>query len=322
MKKICIVVGDPNSINSEIIFKALTKLNMKSQQKIILIGSFSLINKQLEKLKLKINLFKIDEINEKVSNDYIKIINIPLKFNNCFEVTKKNASKYVINCLNFAHNLCINRKINGFINCPIEKNLIKQKGIFGVTEFLGKKNKSKKFSEIMFLHNKKLSVVPITTHIRIKDISKNISKQMILKKMNTLFFFYKKLFNNYPKVAILGLNPHNCELSRNSEEVKEILPAIKILKKNYKISGPMVADNFFKSDYKKYNVVVGMYHDQVLIPFKHLFKYNAINITLGLNYFRVSPDHGTAKDIIFKKRANPKSLLECIKFLEGLHKNE
>ena len=196
--------------------------------------------------------------------------------------------------------------------------MIKQKGFFGVTEFLGKKNKSKKFSEIMFLYNRKLSVVPITTHIKIKNISKNISKKILLKKIKTLFFFYKKLFNNYPKVAVLGLNPHNSELSKDSEEVKEILPAIKILKKNYKINGPMVADNFFKSEYRKYNVVVGMYHDQVLIPFKHLFKYDAINITLGLSYFRVSPDHGTAKDIIFKKKANPSSLLECIKFLDRL----
>ena len=92
----------------------------------------------------------------------------------------------------------------------------------------------------MFLYNRKLSVVPITTHIKIKNISKNISKKILLKKIKTLFFFYKKLFNNYPKVAVLGLNPHNSELSKDSEEVKEILPAIKILKKNYKINGPMV----------------------------------------------------------------------------------
>lgn len=321
MKKICIVAGDPNSINSEIIFKALSKLNKKSKQKIILIGSFSLVKKQLERLKLKINLFKIDEINQKANEDYIKIINVPVKFNDCFKVSRKNAANYVINCLNFAHDLCVKGKIKGFINCPIEKKLIAQKDIFGVTEFLSKKDNKKKFSEVMFLYNRKLSVVPITTHIKIKDVSRNIRKQLILKKMKTLFFFYKKLFKNYPKVAVLGLNPHNNELSKDSEEIKEILPAIKILKKNYKISGPMVADNFFKSDYKAYNVVVGMYHDQVLIPFKHLFRYNAINITLGLSYLRVSPDHGTARDIVFNKKANPRSLLECIKFLDRLYKN-
>ena len=80
----------------------------------------------------------------------------------------------------------------------------------------------------------------------------------------------------------------------------------------------MVADNFFKNDYKKYDVVVGMYHDQVLIPFKNFFNFDAINMTLGLNYIRISPDHGTAKDIILKNKANPKSLLESIKFLNKL----
>ena len=78
----------------------------------------------------------------------------------------------------------------------------------------------------------------------------------------------------------------------------------------------MVADNFFKSDYKKYNVVVGMYHDQVLIPFKHLFGYNAINITLGLSYLRVSPDHGTAKELIGKNRANEESLINCLNYID------
>lgn len=244
--KICIVLGDPNSINSEIILKSLKKLNKKTKQSIILIGSFLLIKKQLEKLKFKIKLHKINNISEKINRDFIKIINIPLKFNNCFNVSKRIASRYVINCLNLAHDLCEKKKINGFINCPIEKNLIIQKGVFGVTEYLGKKNKSKIFSEVMFLYNKKLSVVPITTHIKIKDISKYISKQLILKKIKTLFFFYKKLFNIYPKVAILGLNPHNSELSKDSEEVKKIIPAIKILKKNIKFLAQWLRIIFLK----------------------------------------------------------------------------
>ena len=195
----------------------------------------------------------------------------------------------------------VKKKINSFINCPIDKNLIKKKGIHGVTEFLGKKHSSKRFSEVMFLYNKKLSVVPITTHLKIKDVSKNIKKKLIIKKIKTLIIYYKKLFKKKPKIAVLGLNPHNCELEKNSEEVKNIIPAIKNLKDHSTIDGPMIADNFFKDDYKKYDVVVGMYHDQVLIPFKNFFRLDAINITLGLNYIRISPDHGTAKDIIFKK---------------------
>ena len=86
----------------------------------------------------------------------------------------------------------------------------------------------------------------------------------------------------------------------------------------FKIEGPLVADTIFINDYKKYDVIVGMYHDQVLAPFKALFKFDAINITLGLKYFRASPDHGVARNIIKKNKANPSSLLECIKFVNKL----
>ncbi len=317
MKKIIsIIAGDPNSINSELIFKSWKRLNPKIRKNIILIGNFNLINKQKQKLKFNIKLSKILNLNEVKPNNCLRILDYPLKFNNCFSVPKKEASKYVIGCLNHAHNLCKQKKINGFINCPVDKNLIKKSGIQGVTEFLGKKNSSTKFSEVMFLHNKKLSVVPITTHLKIQEVSKNIKERLIIKKVKTLIIYYKKLFKKKPKIAMLGLNPHNNELEKDSEEVKSIIPAIKKLKRHTIINGPMVADNFFKDDYKKYDVVVGMYHDQVLIPFKNFFKYDAINLTLGLSYIRLSPDHGTAKNIILKKRGNPKSLLECIKFLD------
>ena len=109
------------------------------------------------------------------------------------------------------------------------------------------------------------------------------------------------------------MNPHNAELRNSSEEKKIIIPAIfKLKKMGVKIKGPIVADTIFINEYKKFDVIVGMYHDQVITPFKTLYKFNAVNITLGLNYLRISPDHGTAKDIICKKKANPLSLLKCI----------
>ena len=317
-KIICIIAGDPNSINSELVFKSWKNLSINIRKKIVLIGNYELINKQKKKLKFNITLSKITNIEHIKSNNTLKVLDLPLRFKSCFNIPKKEASKHVIQCLNFAHKLCEKKKIKAFINCPIDKNLIKKNGIYGVTEFLGKKNSSKKFSEVMFLYNKKLSVVPITTHLKIRDVAKNIKEKFIIKKIKTLIIYYKKLFNKNPKIAILGLNPHNCEFEKNSEEVKSIIPAIKKLKKQGLVYGPMVADNFFKSDYKKYDVVVGMYHDQVLIPFKNFFNFDAINMTLGLNYIRISPDHGTAKDIILKNRGNPKSLLESIKFLNKL----
>ena len=97
------------------------------------------------------------------------------------------------------------------------------------------------------------------------------------------------------------------------------MPVISKLKKiGIKVDGPFVADTIFIKDYRKYDVVVGMFHDQVLAPFKTLCKFNAINLTLGLKYLRASPDHGTAKNIIGKKKADPTSLINCINFINNL----
>ena len=318
--KIIIVAGDPNSINSEIINKTWKKINKKIKKKIYLIANYELILQQFKKLHIKTKIVKVDKIDANINQDDLKIINVPLKFKNPFNVSSDLSSKYVLLSLNLAHDLAEKKKIKGFINCPINKKLINSTKYVGVTELLASKCKIKDHSEVMMIYNKKLSVVPLTTHIKIKNISKEINVSLIVKKINTLNLFYKKIFKKKPRIGILGLNPHNSELSKNSEECLKIIPAITILKKkSYDIDGPLVADTIFMNNYKKYDVIVGMYHDQVLAPFKTLFHFNAINITLGLKYLRVSPDHGPATDIVKKDKANYLSLLECVKFINNFN---
>ena len=319
-KKIIIVAGDPNSINCEIISKTWRAINTSIKRKIYLIGNFNLINKQFNKLKRKVSIIKVKQLEDNTSPNKLKIIDIPLNFKNPFKVSLQNSTKYITDSFNLAHKLAQNKKVKGLINCPIDKKLLNKSKKIGVTEFLASKNKINKGSEVMFIHNKKLSVVPITTHINIKNVSKKININLIVKKMNTLQKDFKKLFGKRPKIGILGLNPHNAELNSNSEEVRIINPAIlKLKKKGFYVEGPLSVDTLFINNYKKYDVIVGMYHDQVLTPFKSLFQFDAINVTLGLNYLRVSPDHGPAKDIINKNSANHLSLLSCVKFINRLN---
>ena len=130
---------------------------------------------------------------------------------------------------------------------------------------------------------------------------------------------FKKIFKKKPKIAVLGLNPHNSEYNKDSEEIKTIIPTInKLKKKGINISGTFAADTFFIKDFKKYDVIIGMYHDQILTPFKSIFHFDAINLTLGLKYIRVSPDHGPAKDLIGSNKAKYLSLSNCLKFVEKL----
>jgi 4-hydroxy-L-threonine phosphate dehydrogenase PdxA len=316
-KKIIIIGGDPSSINSEIIFKSWKKIPSKTRNRIYLISNYELIKRQFNKLKYSIKLIKVQNINEKNSNKGLKIIDIHCKFKDPFKINKKARSKFVLNSLNYGHKIALDKKnISGVINCPIDKKLLNRNN-FGVTEYYTSKCNIKDNSVAMLIYNKNLAVSPITTHIDIKNVPKNINIRSIVNQIKTVVKWYKSNHRVKPKIAILGLNPHNAESRNNTEEAKVILPAITKLKKlKINISGPFAADTVFINDFKNYDVIIGMYHDQVLSPFKALFKFDAINITLGLKYLRLSPDHGVATNLIGKNKANATSLIKCINFLD------
>ncbi len=171
----------------------------------------------------------------------------------------------------------------------------------------------------MLIFNKKLAVSPLTTHLPLKKVHKFITKKRIINHVEQISKFYKKKFKKSPKFGITGLNPH-CESNFNSsEEDLVIKPAINfLLKKKFKISGPFPADTIFlRENIKKFDVIIGMYHDQVLTPIKTLFEFEAINVTLGLPFERVSPDHGPNISMFGKNMSDPKSLIKSIEFLSN-----
>ena len=170
----------------------------------------------------------------------------------------------------------------------------------------------------MLIYNKLLSVSPLTTHIPLSKVSNEIKKKNIISKIKQINNFYKKVLKTEAKIAVTGLNPHCESFELNNKENKEIIPAIKYLKKKkIKVDGPYPADTIFlKNNLKKFNVVFGMYHDQVLSPMKTLFGFDAVNITLGLPFIRVSPDHGPNIKMIGKNLSDPTSLIQSINFLD------
>ena len=314
---IAIIAGEPNSINSEIIAKAWKK--KKKLKNIFVIGNYSILNKQMLKLGIKIPLAKIKSFQEFKKIDKLLVLDVPLKFKSEFSINPSDAKIYIFKCFDVAHNLALKKKIKGFINAPIDKKIFNKKYL-GVTEYLSEKNMCKN-KEVMMIHNKKLSVVPLTTHIDIKNVANKITFNLIKSKIITLNKYYLKLFKKRPKIVLLGLNPHNSENKVQSIENKIIKPAITQLKRlKISIEGPFPADTAFnKRNVISYDVVVGMYHDQVLGPFKALYGFDAINLTLGLKYLRVSPDHGIALDIVGLNKADPKSLINAINFLNTVN---
>jgi 4-hydroxythreonine-4-phosphate dehydrogenase len=306
---IAITAGEPESINSEIIAKTWNQIRFKN--KLLIIGNYSLLKNQFKKLNFNLPLNLIRELKEFKK---VKLNILDVKISNS-SISKK---KYILDCIDLAHEFSLKGKIKGFITAPINKNVL-GKNFLGVTEYLAYKNKVKN-KEIMLIYNKKLSVVPLTTHLEIKDIFKNITFSLIKNKILSLSKNYKKTFKKNPRIALLGLNPHNSENKLGSVENRIVKPAIIYLKKKkINISGPYSSDTIFmKKNRKNFDVIVGMYHDQVLAPFKTLYEFDAINITLGLKYMRISPDHGTASDLIGKNIATPQSLISAIKFLNDI----
>ena len=171
----------------------------------------------------------------------------------------------------------------------------------------------------MLIYNKNLSVSPITTHLPLKHVAKNIKKKLIFEKVKLINTFFNENLKKKPNIAITGLNPHCESIDMFNEDQKILKPTIKHLSKlKYKISGPFAADTIFlKKNREKFDVIIGMYHDQVLTPIKTLYEYDAINITLGLPFIRVSPDHGPNEGMLGKNLSNPLSLIKAMKFLDS-----
>ncbi len=318
INKILIILGEPQSTFSEILFKYFSSKEFsKSKKKIILIGSINLMRKQMKKLKFNLNLYAIENIKEAKINE-LNILNINYNGQKIFSKISSNSKKYISNCFKIALNLIKNNKKIALINGPISKKYFLNKKYLGVTEYISKKTKSK--NQVMLIYNDKLSVSPLTTHLPLKHVAKNISKEKIIKNVKQIQKFYENLLSKKPKIAILGLNPHCETIDKVSEEKNIIIPAINFLKKiNLNADGPFPADTFFlKKNINKYDVVVGMYHDQVLTPLKTLFNFNAINITLGLPFIRISPDHGPNNKMLGKNKSDPSSIFYAMRFINKI----
>jgi 4-hydroxy-L-threonine phosphate dehydrogenase PdxA len=318
-KPIIITTGDFKSIFFEIFFKSIKK---NIQSPIILICNLKDYLKQAKKnnFKKKIYLISQKNLNRKFyySKKFLNIINIDLD-NLLNQKSLINIEKfYIQESFKVAFKLIKKGLTNKFINGPINKTKFLNKKNLGITEYISKQFNVKNYAMLIF--NKNLSVSPITTHTPIRIVYKKIKKKIIEKQIELIDDFYLKLFKIRPKIAVTGLNPH-CETILNiDEDKKEVLPAIlKMKKKKINVDGPLSADTIFlQNNRKKYNVIIGMYHDQVLGPFKSLFEYNAINITIGLPFFRVSPDHGPNTEMIGKNKSNPQSLSNAIFFLDKI----
>ncbi len=313
-KSIVIICGDPKSTFNEILIKTLNKeLHNKLKYSIILVCSKKIFGNELKKFKAKIKVQNF-KIGKNLIKNNIYILDVPLDIKN-LSLKKKNI--YIKRSFEIGLNLIKDNNSLALINGPISKKTFLKGKYNGVTEYLAFKTNS--LNEVMLIFNKKLSVSPITTHLPINKVSQNIKKKVIINKIKRIDEFYKKFLGFRPSIAVTGLNPH-CEtfFGKNIEKT-EILPAIIFLqKKRVKVSGPFSADTIFlEKNRQRFDVIIGMYHDQVLAPMKTIFGFDAINITIGLPFVRITPDHGPNYEMFGLNKSKPDSLIKALKFLNA-----
>ena len=321
IKPIIIVSGEPYGIFLEIFFKTLNNKKIKTYKTpILIIASYDLLLKQMQKLKYSFKIKLIDDkffnLN-KLNNKNINLINVSFNCKKTFDKISSKSNNYIAQCFSLGLKLMKKHKGCALINGPISKKHFLKKKFPGITEYLASQT-GHRGKEVMLIYNNNLSVSPLTTHLPLKNIFKKITIKRIIKQVITINKFYKKFLNKMPKIAITGLNPHCESIKDKNEEKKIINPAIKLLsQKKIKILGPFPADTLFiNKNVKKFDVIIGMYHDQVLAPMKSIYNFDAINITLGLPFDRISPDHGRNENMLGKNLSNPLSLLKAIQFLE------
>ena len=318
-RPIVLIAGEPYSIFYEIFLKSLKNKSIKKiRSPIILIGSKKLLQDQINFYNYK---FYINELDKnfskpiKYKNNQINIINVNFNYKKIFDKISDKSNNYINDCCDIAINLVKKKKVKILINGPISKKNFLKKKYAGMTEYFASKTGNKN-KEVMLIYNNILSVSPITTHLPLKKIFSKITKKKIINSVKTINNFYIKYLKIKPKIALTGMNPHCESFENKSEEDKIISPAIKQLKKSKIIvSGPFPADTIFlEKNYKKFNVVVGMFHDQVLTPIKTIYGFDAINITLGLPFLRITPDHGPNESMLGKNKSSADSLINALLF--------
>jgi len=314
--KIGISIGDVNGIGVEVVIKALQDQRINKLFTPVIYASNKVISFYRNLLDLEFHFFQADDIrqtNAKKPN----VINI---WNEEVGIKPGEANsdggKYAILSLKAAVEDLKAGKIDALVTAPINKDLMKGEGFEfpGHTEYLTREAGSEE--SLMLLLHDDLRVGVVTGHIPVSDVASNLSKEKIDQKLTILMESLKHDFGiDKPKVAVLGLNPHAGEKGLlGSEDQEIILPVIDWWKnKGHLVFGPFPADGFFGTkQYKNFDGVLGMYHDQGLIPFKTLAFDEGVNYTAGLSFVRTSPDHGTGYDIAGQNLASPVSFRNAL----------
>lgn len=324
--RVAITHGDYNGISYEIIINALSDNRLLDLFTPVIYGLPKVMGYHRKSMKIgEFNYQTIENIRE-VNDQKINLLSIDdndVKIE--FGQSSPKAGVYAYKALEAAVNDLKNNQVDVLVTAPINKSNIHSDDFhfLGHTEYLTERFGAD--NSLMLMVSGNLRVATVTNHLPIRDVATSLSEDLIISKLNILNQSLKKDFLiERPKIAVLGLNPHAGDQGLIGKEDENIIKAalMKAKESGVLVFGPFPADGFFGSEaFKKYDAVLGMYHDQAMVPFKLLASETGVNFTAGLPVVRTSPDHGTAYDIAGKFEASPVSLREAIYLAISVFRN-
>lgn len=320
-----ISLGSPYGIGYEIFLRSLST-DIYKDVKPFCVGSVNILKSfcKLLDINCKFNEYKFDDLEKITINDNkdFSIINIDEYSSNVAinTINENMDGKIAFDTINMTADLVKNGYFNSVVTLPVSKKNINifDKTFTGHTEFYQKRWNEKQV--FMTFISDKINLLLLTTHIPLKDVTKAITKDLLIDAINTSLDLVKKL-NINKKICVVGINPHAGEnglLGDEENMMKEVLNEMN----NPILVGPIPADTaFLESMRSKFGLYITPYHDQGLIPFKMLSFDDGVNLSFGMKYIRTSVDHGTGVDLIGKKTAGINSFLSAYNLALKLTQN-
>ena len=315
--KIGITMGDINGIGPEVIIKALSNPKILDYCIPVIYGSGKIMSYYKNIVKSDDFIFQQTRSGEKLHPGKIYVMNC-WQENVTVSMGKvtETGGKYAWIALDQAIHDIQSSWIDGLVTAPIHKQAMQLAGFkyTGHTDYLAEKLNAKEY--MMMMAGQSMRIGLVTTHIPLNEVAVKITSSKIKSSIQVLHQSMQRDFGiDQPMLAVLGLNPHAGDGGViGSEELNIIAPAIQEAKlQGITVFGPFSADGFFGSgQFKKFDGILAMYHDQGLIPFKALEFETGVNYTAGLPVVRTSPDHGTAFDIAGQNQADPTSFRSAL----------
>lgn len=324
MDRLVFTCGDVNGIGPEIVIKALNKISFRNKRsKYILIYPKNVFQRVIKTVKPEFEYDLAGEDNFKDSDSSVTVLLQPSSKINIGKATI-GSGEAAYNSLYGSLNLLKKGIADAVVTAPVSKTAFNLAGIKfpGQTELFAHWSKSKNF--IMTFLSSQLNVALYTIHVPLQNVSGLIRNNILSSKIELLNRTLKfDLGISKPKIAMLGFNPHAGEGGIiGKEEIEKIQPVLNQLKRKINVKGPFSADAFFaKRKFKEFDLTFGLYHDQVLIPFKHINAGKGVNFTAGLPIIRTSPDHGVAYDIAWKGIADESSIIQAANYARTIVRN-